>query len=215
MLDSIDVKSLIKQHMPVLGSDDGQLALVDHLEGTDVIKLAKDAEGEHHYIPLTWVSSVDDKVHIDRPSDQAIQQWSRTPELDDADGDETDDDDDDDIATAAPAPEPYVNSVDATTGQPIVHRVLLRKQELEDALVALPAEAIRARLDLELALSTIAELVTGDLANVPSIVAAGMNQWLERNKHLAERAQAPVAEPVAAVVDPVTAPMGQAAPTDS
>jgi hypothetical protein len=97
---------------------------------------------------------------------------------------------------------PYVNSVDATIGQPLVDRVAARKHELETALGELPAEALRARSDLELALSTIGELLTGDLTNVPPIVASHMNQWLERNKHLAERAAAVVPEPV---VDAITA----------
>jgi len=43
------------------------------------IKLAKDKSGQHHYIPLSWVSSVDDKIHIDRPGDQAMREWSTTP----------------------------------------------------------------------------------------------------------------------------------------
>jgi hypothetical protein len=81
-----------------------------------------------------------------------------------------------------------VNSVDATVGQPIVIRVMARKTELEALLAALPAEDINTRGDIGLALSTINELLTGDLASVPAVVAADMNRWLERNKHLAERA---------------------------
>ena len=79
MLDSTSAKILIRDNMPVVCSDNGQLAVVDHLEGTDTIKLARDAEGEHHYIPLTWVTSVDDKIHIDRPGAQAMRDWSTTP----------------------------------------------------------------------------------------------------------------------------------------
>jgi len=187
MLDSISAKTLIKNNMPVVCSDNGQLAMVDHLEGTDTIKLARDAEGEHHYIPLTWVSSVDDKVHIDRTGDQAMMEWSRTPDV---------------TRDGAPEVEPtrYVNSSDATTGQPIVARVMARKHELEAALEALPTEDLRPRGDIEVALTTIGELLTGDLGNVPAVVAAGMSRWLENNKHLAESA-------VVAVVDPVTGPM--------
>ena len=79
MLDSQTAEGLIKPHMPVVCSDNGQLATVDHLEGRDLIKLAKDATGQHHYIPLTWVTAVDDKVHIDRPGAQAMREWSTTP----------------------------------------------------------------------------------------------------------------------------------------
>ena len=79
MLDSITAKSLIKPHMAVVCSEDGQFATVDHLEGTDQIKLAKDKSGAHHYIPLAWVTTVDDKVHVDRPGDQAMREWKTEP----------------------------------------------------------------------------------------------------------------------------------------
>lgn len=79
MLDSTTAQDLIKPHMAVVCSENGQFATVDHLEGTDTIKLAKDKNGQHHYIPLAWVSSVDDKVHVDRPGDQAMREWSSSP----------------------------------------------------------------------------------------------------------------------------------------
>jgi hypothetical protein len=79
MLDSETAKDLIKPHMPVVCSNDGQFAVVDHIEGLDLIKLAKDAQGQHHYIPLVWVTAVDDKVHVDRPGDQAMREWTTTP----------------------------------------------------------------------------------------------------------------------------------------
>lgn len=70
----------IRPHMPVVCSENGQFAEVDHLEGTDSIKLKKDAGGQHHYIPLSWVTRVDDKVHIDRPGKQAMSEWSTRPQ---------------------------------------------------------------------------------------------------------------------------------------
>ena len=79
MLDSQTAESLIKPDMPVVCSNHGQFAVVDHLEGRDHIKLAKDASGQHHYIPLTWVTSVDDKVHVNRPGAQAMREWTTTP----------------------------------------------------------------------------------------------------------------------------------------
>jgi len=71
--------SKIKADMPVVCSENGQFAVVDHMEGKDSIKLTKDKSGQHHYIPLSWVKSVDDKVHIDRPGDQAMRDWSNAP----------------------------------------------------------------------------------------------------------------------------------------
>lgn len=79
MLDSVTAKGLIRPHMPVVGSENGEFATVDHVEGHGSIKLAKDETGLHHYIPLDWVTSVDDKVHIDRPGKQAMQEWTTAP----------------------------------------------------------------------------------------------------------------------------------------
>ena len=79
MLDIETAKDLIKPHMPVVCSNNGQFATVDHLEGSDQIKLTKDKAGQHHYIPLAWVTAVDDKVHVDRPGKQAMAEWSTKP----------------------------------------------------------------------------------------------------------------------------------------
>jgi hypothetical protein len=69
---------LIKQHMEVLGSDGAHVGTVDHLEGGDVIKLAKDdpdAGGVVHLIPLAWIVHVEMKVHLKQPGAAAKAQW--------------------------------------------------------------------------------------------------------------------------------------------
>jgi hypothetical protein len=71
--------SQIKPNTPVVCSNNRQFAVVDHMEGTDTIKLNKDDKGQHHYIPMSWVKSVDDKVHVDRPGDQAMREWLTAP----------------------------------------------------------------------------------------------------------------------------------------
>ena len=72
----------IQPDMPVVCSKDGQFAEVDHMEGEDMIKLKKDDTGIHHYIPLDWVASVEDgKVKIDRPGDEAMEEWSESPNM--------------------------------------------------------------------------------------------------------------------------------------
>ena len=72
----------IQPDMPVVCSKDGQFAEVDHMEGEDMIKLKRDDMGTHHYIPLDWVASVEDgKVKIDRPGDEAMQEWSESPNM--------------------------------------------------------------------------------------------------------------------------------------
>ncbi|MDD2801812.1 MAG: DUF2171 domain-containing protein [Methylobacter sp.] len=69
----------IQPDMPIVCSEGGQFATVDHLEEPSCIKVTKDAAGQHHYIPLSWVTSTEDgKVVIDRPGDQAMQEWSST-----------------------------------------------------------------------------------------------------------------------------------------
>lgn len=65
----------VKPNMPVVCSDNGQFAVVDHIEGKDSIKLKKDDSGKHHFIPMSWVKTVDDKIHIDRPGSQAMKEW--------------------------------------------------------------------------------------------------------------------------------------------
>ena len=72
----------IQPDMPVVCSQDGQFAEVDHMEGEDMIKLKRDSAGTHHHIPLSWVTSVEDgKVKIDRPGDEAMQEWSESPNM--------------------------------------------------------------------------------------------------------------------------------------
>lgn len=74
--------SQILPEMPVVCSEGGQFATVDHLEGTNSIKLKKDNLGQHHYIPTSWVTSVDDgKVTIDRPGNEAMKDWTDTPTI--------------------------------------------------------------------------------------------------------------------------------------
>jgi hypothetical protein len=65
----------IREHMPVVCSEEGQFGTVDRVEG-DSIKLTKDQSGQHHWIPTSWVTRVDDKVHVDRPGRQAMQEWA-------------------------------------------------------------------------------------------------------------------------------------------
>ena len=73
----IDTKG-IKQHMEVLGSDGQHVGAVDHMEGTDKIKLTKSdlkSGGQHHVIPLAWVAKVDAQVHLSKSAKDAMAQW--------------------------------------------------------------------------------------------------------------------------------------------
>ncbi len=68
----------IKEHMDVIASDGQKVGQVDHMEGSDKIKLTKqDApDGKHHLIPLNWVSKVDQRVHLNKAAKDVHAQWS-------------------------------------------------------------------------------------------------------------------------------------------
>ncbi len=58
----------IAEHMEVYASDGTKVGTVDRMEGADRIKLAKSTspDGQHHYVPLTWVDHVDQHVHLNK-----------------------------------------------------------------------------------------------------------------------------------------------------
>lgn len=77
--NNVNINQILPE-MPVVCSEGGQFATVDHLEGTACIKLNKDSSGQHHYIPTSWVTSTENgKVVVDRPGDEAMEDWSVTP----------------------------------------------------------------------------------------------------------------------------------------
>jgi hypothetical protein len=66
----------IKEHMPVMASCGEQIGVVDDMDG-QAIKLTKahSKDGLHHFIPLSWVGSVDDAVHLNRNSGDTEREW--------------------------------------------------------------------------------------------------------------------------------------------
>lgn len=70
--------SKLKDHMEVVGSDGKHVGTVDHLEGSDRIKLTKSdaaSGGQHHFIPTSWVEKTDSEVHLNIPAHQAMKDW--------------------------------------------------------------------------------------------------------------------------------------------
>ena len=69
----------IKDHAEVVGSDGAHVGTVDHVEGNNRIKLTRrdaNAGGEHHYIPLEWIESVEgDRVRLNKTGEDAEAQW--------------------------------------------------------------------------------------------------------------------------------------------
>lgn len=163
MMDPTTARELIKPHMPVVSSNDGRFATVDHLEENDAIKLTRDETGQHHYIPLDWVTVVDDKVHVDRPAEQAMAEWS---------------------TTAPVSARGATNSTEEMRGHRLAERIEARKAELEEALSDLGQDATGTRSEIEQALAVVASLSTGDLSRPSDVVAAQLSAWLERHKHL-------------------------------
>jgi hypothetical protein len=79
MEETMQNAQAIKEHMEVVGSDGTHVGTVDHLEGSDRMKLTKSdpsAGGEHHFIPLAWVDKVDSKVHLNKDTREAMASWS-------------------------------------------------------------------------------------------------------------------------------------------
>ncbi len=69
--------ALIAEHMEIVGSDGLHVGTVDHVEGQR-LKLTKSDEaagGEHHYIHLDSVASVDTKVKLNRTAAEAKDEW--------------------------------------------------------------------------------------------------------------------------------------------
>lgn len=83
------------------------------------------------------------------------------------------------------------NSTDATRGEPLAMRAQKRKLELERALEKLPAEELRARNDISIAVSSIGALLTGDVDHLSDSTAAELSRVLENSKHLAENNPTP------------------------
>ncbi len=69
----------IQVHADVIDSTGHSVGKVDHLEGTDQIKLTKhDAtDGKHHLIPVSWVKEVNDKhIVLNKSFEEIRQQWT-------------------------------------------------------------------------------------------------------------------------------------------
>jgi hypothetical protein len=73
---SSDMTAKVCEHMDVIGSCGNKLGRVDHVEG-DRIKLTKNdsPDGQHHFIPASWVSRVDSHVHLNKNCGAARREW--------------------------------------------------------------------------------------------------------------------------------------------
>jgi len=67
----------VRERMDVIGSCGNKLGVVDHVEG-DRLKLTKNdsPDGQHHYVPASWIAHVDSHVHLNKDCGQAKREWS-------------------------------------------------------------------------------------------------------------------------------------------
>jgi len=67
----------VQEHQEVIASDGEHVGTVDKVRGDRILltKSDSDAHGHHHSIPSAWISSVEDKVTINKTADQARQHW--------------------------------------------------------------------------------------------------------------------------------------------
>jgi hypothetical protein len=70
-----ELQARIKEHMPVLDSKGMRVGAVDRVEASGSIKLTKDGQGKHHWLPLRWVTRVDTHVHLARTAQQVRREW--------------------------------------------------------------------------------------------------------------------------------------------
>jgi hypothetical protein len=92
------------------------------------------------------------------------------------------------------------NTTDATVGQNLRDRVAARAAEIK-AAIADPATDDHVRKDLQTALDQVQGMLTGDLDQIPRVVSASLNMWLEANKHLDEH-HAVAAQPIVESSEP-------------
>jgi hypothetical protein len=68
----------IQEHMEIIGSDGKHVGTVDRVEGNR-IKLTKTdqaAQGQHHYLPLDAIASIDqNRLRLNQTASQIQQQW--------------------------------------------------------------------------------------------------------------------------------------------
>jgi hypothetical protein len=71
----------IREHMEVYGSCGSRVGAVERVVGRS-IKLTRDSpatRGEDRYIPLEWVASVGEAVHLNKPGSDVQEEWQAHP----------------------------------------------------------------------------------------------------------------------------------------
>ncbi|AFZ68735.1 DUF2171 domain-containing protein [Deinococcus peraridilitoris] len=64
----------IQHHMGIRDINGQELGRVDHVEG-DYVKITKDTDGNHHWIPDDLIMRVDQYVHLNLAGEEVMRQW--------------------------------------------------------------------------------------------------------------------------------------------
>ena len=68
----------IREHLEVVGVDGEHVGTVDCVEDAQCLILTGDdpkAGGRPHLISIDWVEYVNDKVHLNKPSNEVVSEW--------------------------------------------------------------------------------------------------------------------------------------------
>jgi len=69
----------IRDHMDVIASCGKKVGVVDQVEAETIKLTRKDSpDNLHHYVPTSWVSKVDSRVHLSKNSRETEQGWKAT-----------------------------------------------------------------------------------------------------------------------------------------
>ena len=77
----VDLTAL-RENMEVVGSDGGHVGVIDHVLDGQLKLNRQDREardGQHHLVPLSWVSSIDnagDRVMLNLSKEEATSRWT-------------------------------------------------------------------------------------------------------------------------------------------
>ena len=72
-----DALNRVKEHQEVVGSDGAHVGTVDKVKGDRILLTKNDADagGQHHSIPSSWITKVEDKVTLSKTAAEAQQAW--------------------------------------------------------------------------------------------------------------------------------------------
>lgn len=74
-MTTINVEN-IKHHANVIASCGTKVGEVDHMQGTEQIKLTKHEDGLHHLIPISWVGEITDNgIVLTKNSQEVKDNW--------------------------------------------------------------------------------------------------------------------------------------------